>query len=70
LAAYREIAAVVPALLAPGGRILVEAGAGQASEISRILVAEGFAVEHPWQDLPGIDRVISAKQLKVGKGGK
>ena len=36
LAAYRNIATAAPALMVPGGRILVEGGEGQAPEISRI----------------------------------
>ena len=61
LAAYHAIASAAPALVAPGGRILVEAGEGQALEISRIFAAAGLAMEGPWKDLAGIDRVVSAK---------
>ena len=59
LAAYRLVAAGARALVAPGGRLLIEAGAGQATEISRIFAAEGFRPASPWQDLGGIDRVVS-----------
>jgi release factor glutamine methyltransferase len=61
LTAYRLIAAGVPRLMAPGGRLLIEAGAGQAAEISRIFSAEGFLPEAPWQDLGGIERIVSLK---------
>jgi release factor glutamine methyltransferase len=47
--------------VAPGGRVLVEAGEGQALEISRIFTAAGLAMEGLWKDLAGIDRVVSAK---------
>jgi release factor glutamine methyltransferase len=61
LAAYHTIASAAPALTVPGGRILVEVGEGQAPEISRIFALEGLATERPWQDLAGIDRVVSVK---------
>jgi release factor glutamine methyltransferase len=61
LAAYHAIASAAPALVAPGGRVLVEAGEGQALEISRIFAAAGLAMEGLWKDLAGIDRVVSAK---------
>jgi len=61
LAAYHAIASAAPALVAPGGRVLVEAGEGQAFEISRIFTAAGLAMEGLWKDLAGIDRVVSAK---------
>ncbi|HEX9522299.1 MAG TPA: peptide chain release factor N(5)-glutamine methyltransferase [Reyranella sp.] len=64
LAAYRNIATAAPALMAPGGHILVEGGEGQAFEISRIFASEGLAMEAPWKDLAGIDRVVSAVHSK------
>jgi release factor glutamine methyltransferase len=62
LVVYRIIAAAAAALMVPGGRLLVEAGEGQAVDISRIFAAAGLTVEAPWKDLSGIDRVVSAKQ--------
>lgn len=62
LAPYHRIAAAAPGLLVPGGRILVEAGEGQAVEISRIFERAGLVVEAPWKDLAGIDRVVPAHQ--------
>jgi release factor glutamine methyltransferase len=64
LAAYHAIAPAAPALTAPAGRILVEAGEGQATEISRIFASAGLAMEVTWKDLAGIDRVVSATHLK------
>jgi release factor glutamine methyltransferase len=61
LAAYRAIAAAAPALVTPGGRLLVEAGEGQADEITRIFSSAGLTVEAPWKDLGGVDRVVSVK---------
>jgi release factor glutamine methyltransferase len=62
LAAYRNIATAAPGLMAPGGRILVEGGEGQVTEISGIFASEGLTLEAPWKDLAGIDRVVSAMQ--------
>ena len=64
LVAYRTIATAAPALVVPGGRLLVEAGEGQAAEISRIFASAGLAIEVPWRDLAGIDRVVSAMHSK------
>lgn len=62
LAAYHRIAAAAANLLAPGGRLLVEAGVGQAIEIVRIFRSAGLAVGPFWKDLAGIDRVVPAQQ--------
>jgi release factor glutamine methyltransferase len=64
LVAYRTIATASPALVAPGGRVLVEAGEGQVTEISRIFASAGLTLEGPWKDLAGIDRVVSAMHSK------
>jgi release factor glutamine methyltransferase len=61
LAAYRAIAAEAPRLVPPGGRVLLEAGEGQAPEIYRIFQSTGFTAEAPWKDLGGIDRVVSLR---------
>ena len=61
LAAYRIIAAAAPHLVSPGGRVLLEAGLGQAPEIYGIFQGIGFVAEAPWKDLGGIDRVVSLK---------
>ena len=60
LVAYRAIAAAAAGLVVPGGRVLVEAGDGQAVEISTLFASAGFAVDASWRDLGGIDRVVSA----------
>lgn len=60
LAAYRILAGEAAGLVAPGGRVLIEAGAGQAPEISALLAKAGFVVEAPWKDLGGVDRIVSA----------
>ena len=60
LSAYRAIADKAAGLVVPGGRVLVEVGEGQAPEISALFAAAGFAVDRPWKDLGGIDRIVSA----------
>ncbi len=61
LDAYRRIAAGVGALLAPGGRLLMEIGPRQAAAVGRILAGAGMAVTAVLPDLDGRDRVVSAK---------
>ena len=60
LSAYRAIAEGATGLVVPGGRVLIEAGEGQAPEISMLLASAGFSVGTPWKDLGGIDRVVAA----------
>ena len=62
LDAYRRIAAGAPAVLAEGGRLLVEIGAGQAAQVSDIFRAAGLKLD-PSQaigrDLAGRPRVVA-----------
>jgi release factor glutamine methyltransferase len=58
--AYRAIAAEAARLVVPGGRVLIEAGEGQAPEIATLLAAAGFSPGRPWKDLGGIDRIVPA----------
>lgn len=60
LAAYRIIADQAAGLVVHGGRVLIEAGEGQVTDISKLLSATGFAVGGPWKDLGGIDRIVPA----------
>jgi release factor glutamine methyltransferase len=62
LGAYHRIAAAAHALIVPKGHLVVEAGEGQAPEISRIFGESGLIVGAPWKDLAGIDRVVVAQQ--------
>jgi release factor glutamine methyltransferase len=62
LGAYHRIAAAAQALIVPGGRLLVEAGEGQAPEITRLFRVAGLTVGSPWRDLAGIERVVPAEQ--------
>jgi release factor glutamine methyltransferase len=67
LVAYRTIAAQASKLITPGGWLMVEAGEGQAAEIATLFGAAGLAPKAPWKDLDGIERVVAARLLGVGK---
>ncbi|MDP1747908.1 MAG: peptide chain release factor N(5)-glutamine methyltransferase [Reyranella sp.] len=60
LVAYRAIAEAAAGLVVPGGQVLIEAGEGQAPEISALLLTAGLRPGHPWKDLGGIDRIVPA----------
>lgn len=60
LSAYRAIAGSAAGLVVPGGRVLIEAGEGQAPGISTLFASAGFSVGSPLKDLGGIDRVVTA----------
>ena len=47
-----------PAVLAPGGRALLEIGAGQGAAVAALLRAAGFARVAVHPDLDGRDRVV------------
>lgn len=60
LDAYRAIAAQAPPLLAPGGRLIVELGAGQEQAVSALFTKSGLTVSDARADLAGIPRALSA----------
>jgi release factor glutamine methyltransferase len=60
LAAYRAIAADAPRLLGPGGRLVLEIGAGQRGDVERILTEGGLAIDAVRHDLSGMARAIAA----------
>jgi release factor glutamine methyltransferase len=60
LAAYRAIAAEATRLLAPGGRLFVELGAGQESVVRALFTNAGLTVGAARKDLAGIPRVLGA----------
>ena len=60
LAAYRAIASDAPRLLGPGGRLVVEIGAGQQRDVERTLTAGGLAIDAVRHDLSGVARAIAA----------
>lgn len=57
---YRAIAAQARRLLAPGGRLIVELGAGQEAAVHGLFVAAGLSVNAARADLAGIPRSLSA----------
>jgi release factor glutamine methyltransferase len=55
----RRLVADAPALLAPGGVLALEIGAGQAEATRALLRDAGFADVQTRKDLAGIERVVS-----------
>lgn len=62
LEAYARIAADLSRLLAPGGRVLLEFGAGQGPALDEIFRARGFAALNFAKDLDGRDRILVIEQ--------
>ncbi|MBI2714397.1 MAG: peptide chain release factor N(5)-glutamine methyltransferase [Rhizobiales bacterium] len=56
---YRAIAADARRLLAPGGRLIVELGAGQEDAVRALLTKAGLTVDKARDDLGGIARALS-----------
>ena len=48
---YRHIAAAAPPLLAPGGALIVELGAGQSQAVAALFAAAGLVLQPPYPDL-------------------
>jgi release factor glutamine methyltransferase len=61
LACYRAIARQTPALLAPGGRLVLEIGASQAPAVQDLLQAAGLCQVHMVKDLAGLARALVAE---------
>lgn len=61
LDAYRAICAQLPRLLAPGGRAVLELGAGQAEAVAAIAAGAGLVQDALRPDLAGIPRAISLR---------
>jgi release factor glutamine methyltransferase len=57
---YRAIAAAAPALLAPGGALVVELGIGQMEPVAALFAAAGLAPAPPRPDLNGVPRALVA----------
>lgn len=60
LDAYRAIAAQAPALLATGGRLIVELGAGQEPTVRALFTKAGLTISRVTPDLAGIPRALNA----------
>jgi release factor glutamine methyltransferase len=59
---YRAIAATAPALLAPGGALIIELGIGQAEPVAALFTAVGLAPSPPRPDLNGVPRALIAER--------
>ena len=59
LTLVRRLCAVAPPLLAPGGTLALEIGAGQAAATVALLDGAGFGDVATRRDLGGIERVVS-----------
>lgn len=62
LAAYREIALLLPEFLKPEGLVFLEIGATQAKSVTDILAKAGYDVIQIQHDLAKRDRVLVAKK--------
>ena len=62
LAAFRVIAARLPALLKPGGTAFVEIGAGQCDSVTALFTGQGLDIGEIRPDLAGIERVVVAEK--------
>jgi release factor glutamine methyltransferase len=62
LDALRKILRGAPPLLAPGGLLALEVGAGQAAEVAGLARAAGLAGTATRRDLGGIERVVLARK--------
>jgi release factor glutamine methyltransferase len=60
ISAYRAIAADAARLLAPGGHLVVEIGAGQQQGVELALAAKGLAIRTVRHDLSGTVRAVAA----------
>lgn len=62
LAAYAAILAGLPRVLAPGGTLVLEVGAGRAEAVAALCREHGLAVEEIRPDLGGIPRAVVARR--------
>jgi release factor glutamine methyltransferase len=62
LAAYHDLAGLLPRLLRPGGLAFLELGQGQAAQVE--LLFQGLTVVHVAPDLAGIPRVLVLRAPK------
>ena len=61
LDAYRDLASVLPRLLAPEGHAVIELGAGQGDDVSTLFRAQGLEVLKIVDDLGGVPRALVAR---------
>jgi len=63
LTAYRDICALLPALVAPGGFAIFEVGQGQAEAVAALLTTQGFAHVRAKRDLAGVERAVMGQRV-------
>ena len=62
LTAYRDICALLPAFVAPGGFVIFEVGQGQAEAVTGLLASQGFADVRAKRDLAGVERAVMGQR--------
>jgi release factor glutamine methyltransferase len=62
LTAYRDICALLPALVAPGGFAIFEVGQGQAEAVATLLTSQGFREVRAQRDLAGVERAVMGQR--------
>jgi len=62
LTAYRDICALLPALVAPGGFAIFEVGQGQAEAVAALLASQGFTDVRARRDLAGVERAVMGQR--------
>ena len=65
LDAFRALSPAVPMLLAPDGLLVLEIGAGQGEQVTRVATLNGLAPCGRRTDLGGIERALSFKRPAV-----
>ena len=63
LTAYRDICALLLALVAPGGFAIFEVGQGQAEAVAALLTSRGFADVRAKRDLAGVERAVMGQRV-------
>ncbi len=58
MACYRALAPDLTRLLAPGGRAIIEVGAGRADDVAAVMAAQGLVESSRARDLAGVERCI------------
>jgi release factor glutamine methyltransferase len=66
LAVLRRIVAGAPAVLRPGGWLLLEIGEDQAGPLASLMAAEGFSGIRARRDLAGVERYIGGRWAPAG----
>ncbi len=64
LSALAAVTAGAASRLVPGGRLLLEHGAGQGAAVRGLLASAGFGEVRTWRDLAGLDRVTGGARTR------